>query len=289
VRAADHLRTTHTAPVLLVGHSFGGAVAIAAAARIPEVRAVATLGAPYSPDHVTSLIDGARETTTADGAVPVSLGGRPFTLSRAFLDDISAQSQHEPMARLGRPFLVLHSPDDAVVAIDNARRIVAAAGPRTSFVALDGADHLLTRSTDADRVAALITAWAAPYTPTPPTPPTVTAPAPAPAPEPGTVVVAETGVGRFTQRVRAGGLKWAADEPEFAVERARRPIPTSWCSRRWGVHRNDDAPLRRAQGLGPAPQRRDTHPRPAPRAGLRRLRHLVGAAGPDRARDRYRR
>lgn len=133
------------------------------------MRAVATLGTPYSPDHVTSLFDGGRAAITADGTAPVCLGGRPFTLSRAFLDDIAAQPQHDRIAGLGRPLLVPHSNDDDIVDVDNARRIVAAAGPRTSFIALDGADHLLTRPADADRVTALITAWALVYLPAPST------------------------------------------------------------------------------------------------------------------------
>ncbi len=214
VRAADHLRAEHAAPILLVGHSLGGAAVLAAAARIPEVRAVVTIGAPYSPDHVTTLFD----TTPSDagGPVGVRLGGRPFTIGRAFLDDIAAQPQHERIALLGRPLLVLHSPDDDIVDVANARRILDAAGPRASFVVLDGADHLLTRPTDADRVAAIVAAWAFPYLP---------APEPEAAPAPGTVVVTETEVGRLTQRIRAGDHTWDADEPVSAGGLGSAPDP----------------------------------------------------------------
>src|SRR5438093_8604521 len=53
VHAADHLRATRTAPSLLIGHSLGGAAMLAAAAQIPEARAVATIAAPSDPAHVT--------------------------------------------------------------------------------------------------------------------------------------------------------------------------------------------------------------------------------------------
>src|SRR3546814_5260644 len=55
VAAADHLRRTHQAPSLLIGHSLGGAAVLAAADELPEVRAVATIGAPADPAHVTGL------------------------------------------------------------------------------------------------------------------------------------------------------------------------------------------------------------------------------------------
>ena len=53
VRVADHMRSAFAAPALLVGHSLGGAAALAAASRIPEARAVVTVGAPFPPDHLT--------------------------------------------------------------------------------------------------------------------------------------------------------------------------------------------------------------------------------------------
>ena len=53
VAAAGWLRTEYSAPALLIGHSLGGAAVLAAAARIAEVKAVATIGAPADAEHVT--------------------------------------------------------------------------------------------------------------------------------------------------------------------------------------------------------------------------------------------
>lgn len=222
VRAAGWLRIEIGAPTLLVGHSLGGAAVIAATARIPEVRAVVTIGAPFSPDHVTHLFDAARPEIEADGIAAVSIGGRQFQIRRAFLDDIADQPQHSRLAALDRPLLVLHAPDDDVVDVGNARSIVDAAGSTASFVALDGADHLLTRSADADRVAAIVAGWAAPYLDQVPADHTPTEPT---APEPGTVEVTENGVGRFTQRIRTAQHEWSADEPPPAGGLGSAPDP----------------------------------------------------------------
>ena len=54
VQAADFLRQGHGAPALAVGHGLAGAAIVAAAAHIPEVRAVATINAPSDPAPVPS-------------------------------------------------------------------------------------------------------------------------------------------------------------------------------------------------------------------------------------------
>src|SRR5918999_2105462 len=52
VKAADYLRETRRPPKLLIGHSFGGAAVLAAAARVPEAVGGATIPAPAEPGHV---------------------------------------------------------------------------------------------------------------------------------------------------------------------------------------------------------------------------------------------
>ncbi|HER39828.1 MAG TPA: alpha/beta fold hydrolase, partial [Salinimicrobium catena] len=54
--AAEFLEKEHSAPSLLVGHSLGGAAVILAAKQLPSVKAVATIGAPSSPEHVTHIM-----------------------------------------------------------------------------------------------------------------------------------------------------------------------------------------------------------------------------------------
>jgi uncharacterized OsmC-like protein/pimeloyl-ACP methyl ester carboxylesterase len=207
VRAADHLRRTLAAPSLLVGHSLGGAAVLAAAEQIPEVRAVATIGAPADPTHVTDLFAEQREDIEQAGEAIVQLAGRSFRVRREFLADISRQPQRSRIANLGRALLVLHAPGDQIVGVDNAREIFDTARHPKSFVSLDDADHLLTRRGDAAYAATVIAAWADRYLPT-----ALAPPAEADG-EPGTVIVTEAGSGAFTQRVQVGPHILVADEP----------------------------------------------------------------------------
>jgi len=90
-------------------------------------------------------------------------------------------------------------------AIENATRIFAAARHPKSFVSLAGADHLLSRRSDATYVANVIHAWAQRY---------LDLPAVSPEQAEGTdVIVRETRVGRFQQEITAGNHRLLADEP----------------------------------------------------------------------------
>ncbi|PEN05121.1 hypothetical protein CRI93_13625 [Longimonas halophila] len=57
VAAADFLADAYEAPSLLIGHSLGGAAVLQAAHDMPSVQAIATIGAPAEPTHVTHLLD----------------------------------------------------------------------------------------------------------------------------------------------------------------------------------------------------------------------------------------
>ena len=212
--AADWLRAHHGVPALLVGHSLGGAAVLAAASRIADARAVATLGAPCSPGHVTHQFGAELALIEREGQAQVNLGGRPFTIQQQFVDDVLGQPQAERIHALRRPLLVLHAPLDRVVGVDNARRLFEAALHPKSFVSLDDADHLLTRARDARYAAGVIAAWAARYLPEP-----EVAPEPAPAgaaqaalPH-GTVHVSERGTGTFAVSIQAGRHSLVGDEP----------------------------------------------------------------------------
>ena len=164
VAAADWLRDNHRAPRVLVGHSLGGAATVVAAARVPESRAIATIGAPSSTDHLSEVIlDAAPELAEADDA-QVKLAGRCFRLKRQFVEDLQVKRVIEAAGQLDRALLILHSPVDETVAIDHARRLYDAAKHPKSFVSLDDADHLLLRDPQDARYAAdVLAAWAGRY------------------------------------------------------------------------------------------------------------------------------
>ncbi len=207
VAAADHLRKVHEAPAILIGHSLGGAAVIAAAHRIPEARAIVTIAAPADPSHVTGLFKEHVDRIRDAGEVEVRLAGRPFTIKREFLDDVTERKLDDCLVNLRKALLVFHSPTDEVVGIDNASFIFTHAKHPKSFVSLAGADHLLSKKSDADYVANVIAAWAGRYLDEQEgmTQEEI---------ETGTVLVRETGQGRFQQEVMSGRHRFIADEPE---------------------------------------------------------------------------
>lgn len=207
VAAADWLRTHHRAPQLLVGHSLGGAAVIAASVGLPEVRAVATIGAPSDAGHVANLFGGSLIDIESDGEAVVEIAGRSFTITRQFVDDLANGSVVDAAASLDAALLVLHSPVDNVVGVEHAARIYEAARHPKSFVSLDGASHLLIERDDAEFAASIISTWAARYL--------VDESGAADAPPPSAqVVIAETTQGRFLNHVVAGRHRFLADEPE---------------------------------------------------------------------------
>ncbi|MGB5952132.1 MAG: bifunctional alpha/beta hydrolase/OsmC family protein [Ornithinimicrobium sp.] len=216
VAAAKWMSGQSMAPTLLIGHSLGGAAVLAAAEQLPGIKAVVTIGAPASPDHVRHLIKSGQpelESDINDEPLPVDIGGRPFTVRRSFLTDIADQPQAERIRNLGRDLLVLHSPTDQIVGIDNARRIFETAKHPKSFIALDGADHLLSHTADAEFVAAVIAAWAHRLFPEP-------TPAQSSADQegdevngPDTLTVAERDPQTLTHDVAVRTHTWVLDEP----------------------------------------------------------------------------
>jgi putative redox protein len=219
VAAADHLRRTARAPALLVGHSLGGAAVLAAAAQIPETKAVATIAAPSDPGHVAGLFKDQVADIRAQGEGEVVLAGRPFRIRREFLDDVAEQRLVDRVAGLRRALLVLHSPTDDTVGIDNATRIFVAAKHPKSFVSLADADHLLTRRRDALYAAHVIAAWAERY---------IEAVPPALNEDARAVVVTETRESKFQQAVRIGPHHFLADEPVPAGGGDSGPSPYEW-------------------------------------------------------------
>ena len=165
VAAADFLAREHESPGLLVGHSLGGAAVLAAAPAIDSCRAVVTIGAPATAAHVEQWLGDAQGTREGEGQARVELGGRAFNLGQEFIADLRAQQLPESVRGLRRALLIMHAPLDDIVGIDNAGALFQHALHPKSFVSLDQADHLLTRSEDSTYAARVLAAWATRYLP----------------------------------------------------------------------------------------------------------------------------
>ena len=162
--AVEAMRQANLAPGILVGHSLGGAAVLYLANEIPEVKLVATIGAPSEARHIVHLFNETDlESIQQTGQAEVSVGGRPFTIKKQFLDDVTETSVREKLEASRKPLLIFHSPTDNIVGIDNAEKIYRAAHHPKSFISLDGADHLLHDKGDAEFVASVVASWAARY------------------------------------------------------------------------------------------------------------------------------
>jgi putative redox protein len=214
VEAADYLAEHHEAPRILVGHSLGGAAVLQAAHRIPSAEAVATIAAPYDPEHVTRLLDDNLEEIKSSGEARVTLAGRSFTIRKQFLEDLAATKMEETIRTLQRALLIFHSPVDQTVGIDNAARIFTAGKHPKSFVSLDDADHLLTDSADAEYVGVVLGAWARKYV----------ALEDGPA-EPTEGQVTTRTEDEYRTEIRAGRHSLVADEPEDVGGTDAGPTP----------------------------------------------------------------
>ncbi|HWR92451.1 MAG TPA: bifunctional alpha/beta hydrolase/OsmC family protein, partial [Desulfobacterales bacterium] len=177
-----------------------------------------TIAAPADPRHVAKTLGPATADIASEGEAEVTIAGRSFTLRRKFLDDLEALDPEAVIRNLDRALLVLHSPLDDVVGIENAARIFQAARHPKSFVSLDQADHLLSNLADSRYAGAVIAAWARRY---------LTAPSPAdarPRAEDNRIT-ARTGSGGFLTEVMVNRHSLVADEPLAAGGTDQGPSP----------------------------------------------------------------
>ena len=163
VAAAEFLGSSFEQPKLLIGHSLGGAAVIQAASRIPSAAAVATIAAPFNLVDVARHLRGAGQKIGTGKERTITLAGREFPITKQFLDDLEQTRMENAIKNLGRPLMVLHSPEDDLVRIENAEAIFQTAQHPKSYVSLDGADHLLSNRADSVYVGSLLAEWIRKY------------------------------------------------------------------------------------------------------------------------------
>jgi putative redox protein len=218
--AARFLEQNYRAPDILLGHSLGGTAILQAAADVPSAVAVATIGSPSDPEHVRHLFSGAEEALLEEGIAEVSLGGRPFTIKRQFLDDLQRHELPATIKSLRKALLIMHAPLDDIVEIDNASELFARAMHPKSFVSLDKADHLLSREEDSLYAGHVLASWASRYLGSERT-----------AGESDQLRIgdfetaARTQMGGFRTEVVAGGHALVADEPPSVGGTGAGPSP----------------------------------------------------------------
>ena len=224
IAAANFLRDEYQAPQVVIGHSFGGTAVLSAAEHLPEAEALVTIAAPAEVDHIAHLIEHKIPEIEAQGSARVKISGRPFNIKKQFIEDWEKHGT-EHIGHLRKALLVMHSPLDTVVSIDEAGKIFTAAKHPKSFFSLDGADHLLSRQEDVDYAAGIISGFVAKFIGE-----TAAKPKPTTAVQgnqdlsPGQVEVREENH-KFTCRVSTDSHSWLADEPERVGGDNRGPDP----------------------------------------------------------------
>jgi len=163
VAAARFMENRNQSPAILVGHSLGGAAVIHAAHKIDSVKAVATIGAPADPVHVKENFALKLDEIEESGEATVTLAGRKFKIKKQFLDDLKAASMQNRVSNLNRALLIMHSPVDKTVGIENAATLYKKAKHSKSYISLYEADHLLTDQTYSRYAGGLIAQWSDVY------------------------------------------------------------------------------------------------------------------------------
>jgi uncharacterized OsmC-like protein/alpha/beta superfamily hydrolase len=161
--AAAYMQTENQAPSILIGHSLGGAAVLAVAKKIESVKAVVTIAAPATGEHIGHLFCEHADQIKAQDEASVDLAGRLFTIKKQFLEDIERYNDTDHISKLGKALLVFHSPLDPQVSINEAAKIYKAAKHPKSFISLDRADHLLSKNEDAEYVATMMVSWLGRY------------------------------------------------------------------------------------------------------------------------------
>lgn len=223
IDAAAFLEQKYQAPQLIVGHSLGGTAILAAAKNIPSAKAIASIGSPASPEHILHLLESNLESIEQQGSAKVDLAGRAFTFKQEFVDDVRKHSID--YKRLGKALMVMHSPIDDTVSIDQAGLIFSYAMHPKSFVTLDNADHLLTKSEDSQYAGKVLASWAMRY---------IEPLEIAHATNDGVVVSAKTAQG-FLCNINANGHALIADEPKAAGGTNLGPSPYDYLASALGT------------------------------------------------------
>jgi putative redox protein len=211
IAAASFLTKEYEAPRLLIGHSLGGTAVLSAAAGIPSAVAIVTIAAPFSPASLRGLLGATTiEQIEQTGQAAVKFGAREFTIRKSLLDDLEYQQpSSETLGKLTAALLVMHSPHDEIVGIENASAIYRAAPHPKSFISLDPAGHMLSDARDSRYAGETIATWARRYLMLPDTmhPPQI------PPEVIDSRVTARTGVEGFRTELFANGFPLVADEP----------------------------------------------------------------------------
>ncbi len=159
--AVDWLSATHEAPQLLIGHSLGGAAAMASVSEFESVKALATLAAPSCTAHLADFLASQNSDIETTGSGIVTIGGRDHLITTQLLKSLRGFDLETRIRSIRVPHLIMHSPVDATVKYSCAEDLLEWGAGAKSLLGLPGSDHLLlNQREDANWVADCVAVWA---------------------------------------------------------------------------------------------------------------------------------
>lgn len=161
ISACHAMGAEYQPPKILIGHSISGTASLAAAAHLPSLKALATLGAPRDPVYILDKFKRNNQITMKGDVAELMIAGHKTTVKKHFIDDMSAHDIAAATAAYNRKLFVFHAPHDEIVSFENARTIHERATCDKELVPLsETASHLLERgSEDASFIAETIIDW----------------------------------------------------------------------------------------------------------------------------------
>ena len=157
------MEENYEAPKLGIGHSMGGSAMMKFAQEYDDMEALVTIAAPSTPDHLCHVLTRNVKEAEKTGQSKRTIGGIEFTLTKQFFDDLTENGKDYDLSKLKKPILVLHSPDDDTVSLDEARKILSQVRGHRSYIMLNNYGHLIMDEDKAVKTANIIYNWAKMY------------------------------------------------------------------------------------------------------------------------------
>ena len=202
ISAAKFLENNYAAPEILIGHSLGATAAVLAAEYLSSVKAMVTISAPADMDQVSKIMMKVEEGSNVRKGM-VNVGDTPFIIDQGFIEDLENHNVKEILEKSRKAILIMHSPQDKVVSIDNASEIYSHSFHPKSFISLDGSNHMLTDQDDSVYAGKVMASWLGKYLELEKRTPLKTE----------KQAVVRTGKEKYYTEVRTGNHHLIADEP----------------------------------------------------------------------------
>lgn len=128
-------------PLGVIGYSYGGAVALQAAARDRRVAAVASISTFASMRRVVGAYVSARLPVIGSWVTSQQLDNATMEAGRLAGFNPSDANTAAAVARITVPIFLAHGQEDRNIPVDDVRELARAAGARATLLIVDGADH----------------------------------------------------------------------------------------------------------------------------------------------------